>query len=110
GAGGGVDSREIVTVCDTALAAGGVVARVLQPYRVAGRRAPGKPEPQDRAWDELVAALRSDSSPDLPLIQSGTRDGARLACRTAGELGTRGIVAVSFPLHPPGKPEKSRRV
>lgn len=109
GAGGGVDSRDILTVRDTALAAGGVVARVLQPYRVAGRRAPGKPEPQDRAWIELVTALRSDIGAELPLIQGGRSNGARVACRTAAELGARGVVAVSFPLHPPGKPEKSRR-
>src|SRR5690606_7519523 len=62
-----------------------------------------------RAWVELVAALRSEIGPGLPLIQGGRSNGARVACRTAGELGARGIVAVSFPLHPPGKPEKSRR-
>ncbi|WP_327149180.1 alpha/beta hydrolase family protein [Nocardia sp. NBC_01329] len=109
GAGGGVDSADILTVRDTALAAGGVVARVLQPYRVAGRRAPGKPEPQDRAWVEVVAALRSRTGPELPLVQGGRSNGARVACRTATELGARGVVALSFPLHPPGKPEKSRR-
>ncbi|NUP25942.1 MAG: alpha/beta hydrolase [Nocardia sp.] len=109
GAGGGVDSADIMAVRDTALAAGGVVARVLQPYRVAGRRAPGKPEPQDRAWVELIAALRSRIGPELPLVQGGRSNGARVACRTAAELGARGVVAVSFPLHPPGKPEKSRR-
>lgn len=32
-----------------------------------------------------------------------------MACRTAGELGARGVLALSFPLHPPGKPEKSRK-
>lgn len=121
GAGGGVDSPDILTVRDTALAAGGVVARVLQPYRVAGRRAPGKPEPQDRAWIELVEALRAELRPEsagepgatgpdeLPLVLGGRSNGARVACRTATELGARAIVALSFPLHPPGKPEKSRR-
>ncbi|MGW0183674.1 alpha/beta hydrolase family protein [Nocardia sp. NPDC003345] len=120
GAGGGVDSPDILTVRDTALAAGGVVARVLQPYRVAGRRAPGKPEPQDRAWIELVDALRSEfrskkaaapgtAGDELPLVLGGRSNGARVACRTATGLGARAIVALSFPLHPPGKPEKSRR-
>lgn len=109
GAGGGVESRDIRTVRDTALAAGGAVARVLQPYRVAGRRAPGKPEPQDRAWAEAVAGLRAEFGAELPLIQGGRSNGARVACRTAAELGARGIVALSFPLHPPGKPEQTRR-
>lgn len=31
-----------------------------------------------------------------------------MACRTAEELGARAVLALSFPLHPPGKPEKSR--
>ena len=37
---------------------GGAVALVTQPYRVAGRRAPGKAEVQDAAWLEIIAALR----------------------------------------------------
>ena len=107
GAGGGVASPDIVAVRDAALAAGAVVARVRQPYRVAGRRAPGSTGPQDRSWIELVTALRAEY--DLPLVQGGRSNGARVACRTATTLDARGIVAVSFPLHPPGKPEKSRR-
>jgi hypothetical protein len=31
-----------------------------------------------------------------------------VACRTANELGAAAVVALAFPLHPPGKPEKSR--
>ncbi len=31
-----------------------------------------------------------------------------MACRTATELGAAGVLALSFPLHPPGRPEKSR--
>jgi predicted alpha/beta-hydrolase family hydrolase len=38
----------------------------------------------------------------------GRSSGARVACRTAETLGATGIVALAFPLHPPGKPEKSR--
>ncbi|MDQ4138554.1 MAG: hydrolase, partial [Actinomycetota bacterium] len=34
--------------------------------------------------------------------------GARVGCRTAGELGAAGVVCLGFPLHPPGRPEKSR--
>ena len=107
GAGGGVDTRDLLAVRDAAVDLGGVVARVLQPYRVRGARAPGAPGPQDAAWLEIVAALRAEY-PGLPLVQGGRSNGARVACRTAAEAGARAVVALAFPLHPPGRPEQSR--
>ncbi|MFE3545260.1 alpha/beta family hydrolase [Nocardia sp. NPDC059177] len=108
GAGGGVEAKDLLAVRDSALEAGATVARVIQPYRVAGRRAPGNADKQDEAWLELVAVLRA-RFPGLPLVQGGRSNGARVACRTAVEVGARGVIALSFPLHPPGKPEKTRR-
>ncbi|WP_280299304.1 alpha/beta family hydrolase [Nocardia neocaledoniensis] len=108
GAGGGVDAKDILVVRDSAIEAGGSVARVVQPYRVAGRRAPGSADKQDEAWIEIVAALRERFG-ELPIVQGGRSNGARVACRTAVAVGARGVIALSFPLHPPGKPEKSRR-
>ncbi|MFC6011357.1 alpha/beta family hydrolase [Nocardia lasii] len=108
GAGGGVDAKDILAVRDSALEGGGAVARVVQPYRVAGRRAPGNADVQDRAWLEIVGALR-ERFPGVPVVQGGRSNGARVACRTAVAAGARGVLALSFPLHPPGKPEKSRR-
>ncbi|MFF3221744.1 alpha/beta family hydrolase [Nocardia suismassiliense] len=108
GSGGGVDAKDILTVRDAALALGGAVARVVQPYRLAGRRAPGSAVKQDEAWLEIVAALRARVK-KVPLIQGGRSNGARVACRTAIAAEARGVIALSFPLHPPGKPEKSRR-
>jgi uncharacterized protein len=84
------------------------VARVTQPYLVKGRRAPGSPDRQDAAWVELVAALRPVVGAGLPLIQGGRSNGARVACRTAGAVGARAVIALAFPLHPPGRPDKSR--
>lgn len=108
GSGGGNDAKDILAVQDRALGLGGAVALVTQPYRVAGRRAPGNAVTQDAAWVEIIAALRAEFG-DIPLIQGGRSNGARVACRTAKEVKARGVVALSFPLHPPGKPEKSRR-
>ncbi|MFE9579249.1 alpha/beta family hydrolase [Nocardia sp. NPDC006044] len=108
GSGGGVDAKDILTVRDTALDLGGAVARVTQPYRVAGRRAPGSAVKQDEAWLEIVADLRKRIK-QVPLIQGGRSNGARVACRTAIAVRARGVIALSFPLHPPGKPEKTRR-
>ncbi|MFR9750541.1 alpha/beta family hydrolase [Nocardia sp. 004] len=107
GSGGGVDAKDILAVRDSALRLGGAVARVVQPYRVAGRRAPGAAGKQDQAWLEVVAQLRGRKR--IPVIQGGRSNGARVACRTAAEARVRGVLALSFPLHPPGKPEKTRR-
>jgi predicted alpha/beta-hydrolase family hydrolase len=108
GAGGGVDAPDLLATRDAALALGGAVARVLQPYRVRGARAPGSVSRQDAAWIEVIAALRRPAGA-IPLIQGGRSNGARLACRTALQVGARAVIALAFPLHPPGHPERSRR-
>jgi predicted alpha/beta-hydrolase family hydrolase len=43
-----------------------------------------------------------------PLIVGGRSAGARSACRIARSVGAKGVLALSFPLHPPGRPERSR--
>jgi uncharacterized protein len=94
GAGGGVASKDLIAVRDACLPLGGVVARVLQPYRVRGARAPGAPGPQDVAWLEIVASLR-EASAELPLVQGGRSNGARVACRTAAQAGARAVVTLA---------------
>jgi len=105
GAGGRVDAPDLLAVCDAALACSVAVARVTQPYRLAGRRAPAPAGQLDTAWAAVLATLRPM---DLPLIVGGRSSGARVACRTARAVGAAGIVALAFPLHPPGRPERSR--
>src|SRR5260221_5119130 len=107
GAGGGVDSRDLLAARQAGLGLGGAVARVLQPYRVRGSRAPGSPDRQDAAWLEIIERLRHQF-PAIPLVQGGRSNGARVACRTAQMAGARAVVALAFPLHPPGRPERSR--
>jgi uncharacterized protein len=107
GAGGGPHTRDVLAACAAAAGLGAAVARVLQPYRVRGARAPGSPERQDAAWLEIVAEL-TGRYPGIPLVQGGRSNGARVACRTAVATGARGVVALAFPLHPPGRPDSSR--
>ncbi|PRX01212.1 UNVERIFIED_ORG: hypothetical protein CLV66_12562 [Actinomadura viridilutea] len=107
GSNGGVDAADLLAVREAALGFGGAVARVLQPFRAAGRRAPGSPVRQDAAWLEVIAALR-DRFGDVPLVQGGRSNGARVACRTARAAGAVGVVALAFPLVPPGRPDRSR--
>jgi uncharacterized protein len=104
GAGGGVESPDLVGATDAANGAGLSVALVEQPYRVAGRRSPAPARQLDEAWLAVVPQL----FPDLPLIVGGRSLGARVACRTAAETAAVAVLCVAFPLHPPGKPEKTR--
>ncbi|MFC4021613.1 alpha/beta family hydrolase [Micromonospora sp. GCM10011542] len=107
GAGGDVDAPDLLAVRDAVVGAGLAVARVTQPYRLAGRRTPAPAGHLDEAWTAVLAVLRA-RHPDVPLLVGGRSSGARVACRTAVAVGAVGIVALAFPLHPPGRPERSR--
>jgi uncharacterized protein len=108
GASGGVEARDMVVATEAALGAGCSVALVEQPYRVAGRRSPAPAGQLDTAWTAVLEHLRGDQLDGLPLITGGRSAGARVACRTAAGTGAVGVLCLAFPVHPPGKPEKSR--
>jgi len=111
GAGGTPDTADVLAARDVARDLGAVTALVTQPYRVKGARAPGSAVKQDAAWAELIAVLRGETAragAPLPLVQCGRSNGARVACRTAPAVGAAGVIALAFPLHPPGQPGKSR--
>lgn len=113
GAGGGVESPDIVAAKDAALAAGLSVALVDQPYRVAGRRSPAPPKQLDTAWTAVVEHLMTGELEGVDLIAGGRSLGARVACRTAGELGASAVLCLAFPLQPPqrkGKPPAPDRL
>lgn len=105
GAGGGVEARDLRALAAALPPCGVTVALVEQPWRVAGRRLAPAPRTLDTGWTALWPALEA---PGLPVVAGGRSAGARVACRTAGALGARAVLALAFPLHPPGKPEKSR--
>jgi len=108
GAGGGVGSRDLSRVTDVATAAGFTVALVEQPYRVAGRRSPAPAAQLDAAWLAVVERLRSHELEGAPLVVGGRSSGARVACRTAADAGAIAVLCLAFPVHPPGRPDKSR--
>jgi predicted alpha/beta-hydrolase family hydrolase len=105
GAGGGVSAPDLVGVTKAAFERGISVALVEQPYRVAGRRAPAPAAQLDAAWVSVVSQLPFE---ELSLIVGGRSSGARVACRTAAEVGAKAVLCLAFPVHPPGRPEKSR--
>jgi uncharacterized protein len=108
GAGGGVGARDLEVASEAAVAEGFSVALVEQPYRVAGRRSPAPARQLDAAWHAVVAELRAGPLRRLPLITGGRSSGARVACRTAADTDASGVLCLAFPLHPPGRPDKSR--
>lgn len=104
GAGGGPDTRDLGMLAGRLPAVGVSVVRVEQPWRVSGGRVAPAPSRLDEAW---LAALEAVPR-DVPLVIGGRSAGARVACRTAAALEAAGVLALSFPLHPPGRPERSR--
>jgi predicted alpha/beta-hydrolase family hydrolase len=108
GAGGGV------TAADLDLLAGGLpelgtsVVRFEQPWRSAGRTVGAPPPRLDEAWRTALSWLIEQEWAQHPLLVGGRSAGARVACRTASDTNPAAIVCLAFPLHLPGRPEKSR--
>ncbi|MFF8590968.1 alpha/beta family hydrolase [Streptomyces sp. NPDC015220] len=105
GAGGGIEARDLQALAGELPGHGVTVALVEQPWRVAGKKVAPAPGTLDAGWRGLWPAL---AGPGLPVVAGGRSAGARVACRTAAELGAHAVLALGFPLHPPGRPEKSR--
>jgi hypothetical protein len=113
GAGGSIEAPDLLAVRTACLAAGISVARVIQPYRVAGKKAVPPIGTLDQAWRAVIASLgRRKATAGLDFVYGGRSSGARVACRAAADETTRpravAVVALAFPVHPPGRPEKSR--
>ena len=108
GAGGGFGAKDLVAASGAALEAGLTAVHVEQPYHVAGRRSPAPAKQLDAAWTAVVEHLRGDALSGLPLVVGGRSAGARVACRTAAETGAVAVLCLAFPVHAPGRPEKTR--
>lgn len=110
GAGGGSaiwSSADVRAATCAALELGWQVGLVEQPWHVAGRRVAEAPPRLDAAWLAVVAALRTRGVQPA-LVVGGRSAGARVACRTAGSSGAVAVLALAFPLKPPGRPDRSR--
>ena len=104
GAGNGIESRDLEALAHHLPRNGISVVRFEQPWRVAGRKVATPPASLDAALVAAYDRLRIRT----PLVLGGRSAGARSAARCAKDLGAVGCLALAFPLHPPGKPEKSR--
>ena len=111
GAGGGVGARDLVALATRLPALGVTVVLVEQPWRTAGRKIAVAPAQLDLAWRAVLASDEfGDRLGDRSgcLVVGGRSAGARVACRTASAVGADGVLALAFPLHPPGRPGRSR--
>lgn len=109
GAGGNRDSAMLVKVCDEWASRGWLAVRYDLPYR---RRRPKGPPSGSAAGDqegiaEAIALARSLT--DGPVIAGGHSYGGRMTSMVAANgNGPDVLTLFSYPLHPPGKPERAR--
>lgn len=108
GAGGGIEAADLQALAAALPAHGIEVTLVEQPWRVAGKRVAPAPKTLDIAWRAVIEHLHGRSPGAAPIVVGGRSAGARVACRTGLSTAAIGVVALAFPLHPPGRPEKSR--
>ena len=104
GAGGGVDAPDLVRLARSLPQQEISVTLVEMPWRLQGKRLAPRPEVIDQTYLAVMNAMRMRT----PLIIGGRSAGARSACRIARSVGAKGVLALSFPLHPPGRPESTR--
>lgn len=104
GAGGGIEAADLVALAARLPRQDINVFLIEQPWLRAGKKVAPAPKILDEGWIATIGQLRIRT----PLVVGGRSAGARVACRTAAGLGASGVLALAFPLHPPGKPEKSR--
>jgi uncharacterized protein len=110
GASAGRDQSSLVAIDDEVSRLGIAVERIEFPGRTAGKRRPDPPEvcieSVRRATTELADRLGVPTS----LIAIGGRSmGGRMCSMAAAEgLDVAALVLVSYPLHPPGRPERLR--
>lgn len=111
GAGGGAGAADLQSML-AATDRGWAVALVEQPWRVAGRRIATAPPRLDAAWRDLLPDLLRAQQLPAPLVVGGRSAGARVACRTcpggSGMPPADAVLCLAFPLHPPGRPDRSR--
>ncbi|MHB1535376.1 MAG: alpha/beta hydrolase family protein [Acidimicrobiales bacterium] len=104
GAGADRDQAALVALDNAISAAGGSVVRMDFPYRKAARRAPDRPPVLVRAVIDQAASMGPG-----PVILGGRSMGGRICSMAVAQgLPAAGLVLMSYPLHPPGRPEKLR--
>lgn len=110
GAGAASDQPALVAVDEAVSALGTAVERMDFPYRLAGRRSPDRPEVLEAAVRERAEAMAGRLGVGTGrLVLGGRSMGGRICSQVvAAGLPAAGLVLISYPLHPPGRPERLR--
>ena len=110
GASASRDQPALVAVDEAVAGLGVVVERMDFPYRLAGRRAPDRPEVLVAAVRDGAAALaaRAGVAPADVFLGGRSMGGRMCSMAVAAGLPARGLVLISYPLHPPGRPDRAR--
>ena len=102
---GASDTADLLALAGLCPSHGIAVFRIEQPWVVAGRRV----APRARAARRGTIAVRWTRSGYARRSWSAAAAPARGRLPTGPPMGAVGCLALAFPLHPPGRPESSRR-
>jgi len=111
GAGGDSKAPLMVAVAKAFCEAGYCVLRWDLPFRqLRARGAPGGSGQRDRDGIRQAVILLRQKFPDVPLYLAGQSYGGRQSSMVAAEDSSvaDGLLLLSYPLHPPGKPAQLR--
>ena len=111
GAGGNCGAPLLVSAAEALCAAGFAVLRIDLPFRQ--RRPSGPPNPSNAAADRAGLAAAVNEMRALAagrVLVGGQSYGGRQASMLAADTPdlVEGLLLLSYPLHPPGKPERAR--
>jgi len=110
GASAGRDQAALVAIDHAMSELGLLVERIDFPYHLAGRRRPDAPgvliETVVVSAKDLAA--RAGTGTEAVLLGGRSMGGRICSMAVAGGLPAAGLVLVSYPLHPPGRPDKLR--
>jgi predicted alpha/beta-hydrolase family hydrolase len=110
GASASRDQSALVALDDAITPTGVRVERIDFPYRLAGKRAPDRPPVLVATIVQAASTLARELGVGEERIALGGRSmGGRMCSMAVAEgLAAAALVLVSYPLHPPGKPERAR--
>lgn len=108
GAGGNVDTPELVALCEAIADQGHLVVRANLPYREASAKGVPRATRAAEAFKAIYADVQQ-FAPRTPWIVGGKSFGGRIASMAVADgLDAAGVLFYGYPLHPPGRPDKLR--